>query len=35
MVVDEQVIQRFELVQRTEGTEKAIEDLLYNMLIDE
>ena len=35
MVVDEQVIKRFELVQRTEGTEKAIEDLLYNMLRDE
>ena len=35
MELTEQVIQRFELVQRTEGTEKAIEDLLYNMLRDE
>jgi hypothetical protein len=35
MELTEQVIKRFELIQRTEGTEKAIEDLLYNMLIDE
>jgi hypothetical protein len=35
MKLTAEMIQRFELVQRTEGTEKAIEDLLYNMLRDE
>ena len=35
MELTEQVIKRFELIQRDKGTYEAISDLLWNMLKDE